>query len=53
MKKTQVETKKLSINASTVRRLESELTPEQLKLAQGGAVDPEPTRSCGSIRSVC
>jgi hypothetical protein len=52
MKKTQVETKKLSISAVTVRKLESELTPEQLKLANGAA-DPPESRGCGSVRAVC
>ncbi len=51
MKKTKLETKKLSISVSTVRRLESELTPDQLKLANGGAVDE--TKSCGSTRAIC
>lgn len=37
MKKTkQEESKKLSIEIATVRRLEGQLTPEQLKLAAGG-----------------
>jgi hypothetical protein len=35
MKKTKEE-KKLSIEIATVRRLETQLTPEQLKLAAGG-----------------
>ena len=51
MKKTKVETKKLSINVATVRRLEGELTPDQLKVANGGAV--EPTGNCGSTRAIC
>ena len=51
MKKT--DAKKLSICAATVRRLAGELTPEQLKVANGAQRDPDPTHGCGSVRAVC
>ena len=43
MKKTQ---KKLSIDVVTVRRLDSELTPEQLQGVDGAGRDPNPSKGC-------
>lgn len=43
MKKTNRETKKLSIETLTVRRLETELTPEQLQIVGGGATPQKPS----------
>ena len=45
MKKTKQDSKKLSIEVVTVRKLESELTPEQLQAAVGGQ---DQQRSSGS-----
>jgi hypothetical protein len=47
MKKTD-HTKKLAIDLVTVRRLETELTPEQLKIVQGAA-----DARGGSARAIC
>ncbi len=41
-------TKKLAIDLVTVRRLEAELTPEQLKIVQGAA-----DAARGSARAIC
>ena len=51
MKKTIREPKKLSIETTTVRKLQTELTPQQLEVAHGAA-EPR-TDGCGSIRTVC
>ncbi len=40
MKKTKTDSKKLSMEVVTVRRLETELTPEQLKAANGAGGPP-------------
>ena len=48
MKKTQSE-KKLSIDIVTLRKLDSELTPEQLQAVLGGGRGPKPTSGPGTI----
>ena len=40
MKKTNRDTKRLSIETTTVRKLETKLTPDQLKNIVGGQGDP-------------
>jgi hypothetical protein len=45
--------KKLSIDLVTVRKLETELTPDQLRHAAGGAGAERPSAECGSVHAVC